>query len=199
MSKFDRDIFVPEIIIKIRNAIEDELRSLFVDVKELEDRFEEELNKNEFLINKILELETKNKDLNNKLKSKSSSSIWENMQIQLHEKDKQIEEIKKELDFYKRNYNVKNFEGSVVFENKPEIKNTKEVKESKKEVQVVSKAKSKSEDNIEASIIQVEQNEQIEPKEEKVEKAKKKKKSKSKKEEEPQEMDDLEKELMGLS
>jgi len=52
--------------------------------------------------------ELKNKDLTNKLKSKSSSSIWENMQMQLKEKDKQIEEIKKELDFYKRNLNMKN-------------------------------------------------------------------------------------------
>lgn len=41
-------------------------------------------------------------------KSKSSSALWETTQSQLKEKDIVIEQLKKEIDFYKRNSN-KNF------------------------------------------------------------------------------------------
>ena len=57
---------------------------------------------NEEYEEKILDLENKNKDLNERLKSKTASAIWANMQVQLQEKDKQIDDIKKELEFYKR-------------------------------------------------------------------------------------------------
>lgn len=168
-----RDAMIPDIICRVRKVLEDELKSLMVDVKELEDHVEYVENQNDLLIKKVEELEIKNKDLAYKLKSKSSSSIWENMQVQLQEKDKQIEDIKKELDFYKRNYNVKNYDRS-----------------NASNVQIVPVEQIKSINPIDSTKL-VDSDE---------EKPKKKKKSKLKKSSKgSKELDDLENELLNLS
>jgi hypothetical protein len=62
------------------------------------------------LKNKIIEQDKKIIDLVEKVKSKSSSAIWESMQLQLQDKDKMIDQFKKDIDFYKRQYLVKNSE-----------------------------------------------------------------------------------------
>ena len=104
------------------------------------------------------------------------------MQVQLQEKDKQIEQIKKELDFYKRNHNLKITEPQTVLENKPVKKDVvKEEKIKVKEVKEVIKEIVKEE------VEEIKQED----------KPKKKKKTKSKKSEpEPETLDDLEKELL---
>ena len=115
-----RDAMIPEIILRVKNLLEAELKDVMNDITELENILQDEEKKNEFLMDRVEELELKNKELSDKLKSKTSSAIWENMQVQLQEKDKQIEQIKKDLDFYKRNYDMKN--------EKPTKKSTKKSK-----------------------------------------------------------------------
>ena len=177
-----RDAMIPEIILRVKSLLELELKSVMEDISELESILQEEERKNEFLLNKVEELEVKNKELSDKLKSKTSSSIWENMQVQLQEKDKQIEQIKKELDFYKRNHNLKITEPQTVLENKPVKKDVvKEEKIKVKEVKEVIKEIVKEE------VEEIKQED----------KPKKKKKTKSKKSEpEPETLDDLEKEFL---
>jgi hypothetical protein len=174
-----RNAMIPEIILKVKSLLELELISVMEDISELESILQEEERKNEFLLNKVEELEAKNKELSDKLKSKTSSSIWENMQVHIQEKDKQIEQIKKELDFYKRNHNLKITEPQTGLENKPVKKDI--VKEEKNKVKEVKE------------VIKEEEVEEIKPED----KPKKKKKTKSKKQElDPEALDDLEKELL---
>jgi len=175
-----RDAMIPEIILKVKNLLESELKSVMEDISELESILQDEERKNEFLLSKVEELESKNKELSDKLKSKTSSSIWENMQVQIQEKDKQIEQIKKELDFYKRNHNLKTTGPQTVLENKSV----------KKEVTVKKEEKVKE-------VVKEEINEPKQVDEPKQEDKKKKKKTKSKKPEpDPDTLDDLEKELL---
>ncbi len=114
-----------------------------------------------------------------KLKSKSSSSIWESMQVQLQDKDKLIEQLKKDLNFYQR---------QSVINNITQVNNTTQTNIEKKE------------DNL----IEVSDNEIIiEKKDKKVKKDKKDKKDKKSKgkiihnTEDIDDVDDLEKELLG--
>lgn len=163
-----RDAMIPEIILRVKNLLEAELKDVMNDITELENILQDEEKKNEFLMYRVEELELKNKELSDKLKSKTSSAIWENMQVQLQEKDKQIEQIKKDLDFYKRNYDMKN--------EKPTKKSTKTHKEEvKQEIKEVIK-----------EVIKEEVKEEVKPK----------KKKKAKKSEPVEMLDDLEKELL---
>ncbi len=209
-SKEDlRDVMIPEIILRVKKMLETELTSLAEDIHELEQAYIQEENKNEVLTNHIIQLEFKNKELSDKLKSKSNSAIWENMQHQLQEKDKQIEQIKKELDFYKRNYNVKTFEGQTIFENTPVNKNdikVEKVENKKKETKVEIKPEIKPEIKIETkpevkqeikSKKEIKQEIKSEVKQEvKEEKPKKKKAKKIEPVVDNTSLDDLEKELL---
>ena len=171
-----RDAMIPEIILRVKNLLEAELKDVMNDITELENILQDEEKKNEFLIDRVEELELKNKELTDKLKSKTSSSIWENMQVQLQEKDKQIEQIKKDLDFYKRNYDMKN-----------DKQTKKSTKTHKDEVKQVIKEEVKEE---------VKQEVKEEVKQEVKEEVKPKKKKKAKKSEPVELLDDLEKELL---
>jgi hypothetical protein len=128
------------------------------------------------------------------------------MQVQLQEKDKQIEDIKKDLEFYKRNYTAKPLENKSVYENnnnkqseisKQNVKQEVNV-EIKQEVNVEVKQEIKQEikqevkQEVEQIGIEVEEVEEVK------EVKKKKKKTKSKKVEVVDEsvLDDLEKELL---
>lgn len=143
---------------------------------------------------KIVEQDKKILELNDKVKSKTSSAIWESMQVQLQEKDKVIEQIKKDLDFYKRQYQVKNAE----IETKVELK--QDVKSEKKPINIVSDTISKS--KIEEKQEPEEINVQVGKKSKKEKKEKKSKDKKSKKSEKVEiadldDLDDLERDLMG--
>ena len=65
---------IPEIILKVKSLLELELISVMEDISELESILQEEERKNEFLLNKVEELEAKNKELSDKLKSKTSNT-----------------------------------------------------------------------------------------------------------------------------
>ena len=179
---------IPEIMNKINNIVSNEVSILFNEISNLENGLKIEKENNKKLLDTVLELEKKNADLSEKIKNKSTSAIWESMQGQLQEKDKQMEQIKKELDFYKRQYNVKNPETICVNNLVTGIfgknnKDTKDIVEVVKEV--------KEEVKVEVEEVEVEED-----------KPKKKKKSKSKKMIKIDEnnnldnMDDLERELM---
>jgi hypothetical protein len=49
-------------------------------------------------------LKTRINEMQEEKKSKSSSALWESTQLQLKEKDLIIENLKKDIEFYKRNY-----------------------------------------------------------------------------------------------
>ncbi len=173
---------VPIMMNKINKIVNDELEVVFNDIDKLKEELKNEKDRNLELNNMVSTLKEKNTELGEKLKNKSNSSIWESAQIQLHEKDKQIEQIKKELEFYKRHYDMKNPE--IVLEDKSQV--TKTTKNN-----TILK-------NEEVNEI-IKENVQDEISETKEEKPKKKKKSKSKKKVETEEidnLDDLERELM---
>ena len=65
-------------------------------------------NKINLLTEEIDVLKKKNNDLTYENKSKSSSSLWESTQLQLKEKDLIIENLKKDIEFYKRNGKTNN-------------------------------------------------------------------------------------------
>ncbi len=141
---------------------------------------------------KIVEQDKKILELNDKVKSKTSSAIWESMQVQLQEKDKVIEQIKKDLDFYKRQYQVKNAE--------IETKTDLDIKSEKKPINLVPDTVSKP--KIEEKQEPEEINVQVEKKSKKDKKEKKSKDKKSKKSEKVEiadldDLDDLERDLMG--
>ena len=185
MSGFsDKKEKLSKIFLKLNNMLETELQDMFENGTELEKKLYREEIKNKELEDKILDLENKNKDLNERLKSKTASAIWANMQVQLQEKDKQIEDIKKDLEFYKRNYTAKPLENKSVYEN-----NNKQTETSKSNIKL----------NIIHEVIQeIKQEIEVEVEEVKEEIKKKKKKTKSKKVEliDNSVLDDLEKELL---
>jgi hypothetical protein len=202
MSGFsDKKEKLSKIFLKLNNMLETELQDMFENGTELEKKLYQEELKNQELQDKILDLENKNKDLNERLKSKSASAIWANMQVQLQEKDKQIEDIKKDLEFYKRNYTAKPLENKSVYENNNNKQSEISKQNVKQEVNVEVKQEVKQEmkpevkqevEQIEIEVVKVEEVEEVK------EVKKKKKKTKSKKVEVVDEsvLDDLEKELL---
>ncbi len=138
------------------------------------------------LKNKIIELEKKITDLNDKIKSKSSSSIWESMQLQLQEKDKVIEQLKKDINFYSR----QNVINSV-----PVTNSDKKI--SQQEITTNNKQTINNQTEVNDLLDSKNTNDIIEKKEKKVKKDKKEKKSKKKIEQEIEDIDDLEKDLLG--
>jgi len=192
MSGFsDKKEKLSKIFLKLNNMLETELQDMFENGTELEKKLYQEELKNQELQDKILDLENKNKDLNDRLKSKSASAIWANMQVQLQEKDKQIEDIKKDLEFYKRNYTAKPLENKSVYENNNNKQSEISKQNVKQEVNVEVKQEVKPEIKQEVEQIGIDVEEVKEVK-------KKKKKTKSKKVEVVDEsvLDDLEKELL---
>jgi hypothetical protein len=194
MSGFsDKKEKLSKIFLKLNNMLETELQDMFENGTELEKKLYQEELKNQELQDKILDLENKNKDLNERLKSKSASAIWANMQVQLQEKDKLIEDIKKDLEFYKRNYTAKPLENKSVYENNNNKLSEISKQNVKQEVKQEIKQEIKQEvEQIEIEVVKVEEVEEVK------EGKKKKKKTKSKKVEVLDEsvLDDLEKELL---
>jgi chromosome segregation ATPase len=94
------------------NNIIDNLKKEFTTLENnynvIEKKISNYSNENNKLKNKIKELELKNNELIEEIKSKSGSSLWQSMILQIQEKDNYIEEIKKDLNFYKRQYLLKN-------------------------------------------------------------------------------------------
>jgi hypothetical protein len=181
-----KDVVIPEIIMKVKNMLETEFFCFVENINELKQSLIEEKNKNKELNSQITQLELKNKELGDKLKSKANSAIWEKSILLIQEKDKQIELIKKDLDFYKRNYNIKTFEGKTIFENLSSKNETKIEK-----IQVKEQVKEKVKEEIVEEV-----KEQV--KEEIVEEVKLKKKKKTKKpiQVDDTTLEDLEKELL---
>ncbi len=173
---------------KITNKI-DTVKEILDSVNEIEFDYKKQINNLDAEIEglklKIVEQDKKILELNEKVKSKTSSAIWESMQGQLQEKDKVIEQIKKDLDFYKRQYLVKNSDIDTKVDNKPNIKSDKKV------IEPVAVTKSKEEkEELEENIIQVE-------KKSKKDKKSKDKKSKKSEKVETDDLDDLERDLIG--
>ena len=77
---------IPENISNIKNYL-DNINHNFESIVQFENEKNKEINE---LKEKIKEQEKKLNDYAEKIKSKSSSSIWESMQVQLQEKDKMI-------------------------------------------------------------------------------------------------------------
>lgn len=92
-----------KIISELKNNLNQEMMNVLYEYNLLKDIID---NNNKT----ILTLTEDNKELKVRInqmveekKSKSSSALWESTQVQLREKDIQIENLKKELEFYKRN------------------------------------------------------------------------------------------------
>ncbi len=177
---------------KITNKI-NTVKEILDSINEVESDYKNQINNLDAEIEglklKIVEQDKKILELNDKVKSKTSSAIWESMQGQLQEKDKVIEQIKKDLDFYKRQYLVKNTDIETKVELKTDIKSEKKVLEPVPVM--VSKSKDETEE-LEENIVQVEKK----SKKDKKEKKSKDKKSK-KSSDEIDNLDDLERDLMG--
>ena len=76
-----------------------------------------------------IELKNKNKELLEEKKSKSSSTLWESTHKQLREKDVIIEQLKKDSDFYKRQYKASNILSNYPYSNLSEQNTIKLEKE----------------------------------------------------------------------
>lgn len=119
----------------ISNELNNIISSHNNEINFINDKLESEIIFKKILENKILnleenicELKLKINVLNEKNKEKSSSSIWESMNVKLQEKDSIIEELKKELEYKKRQSDIKNKDNvqnnlEVIIENKKIIDN----------------------------------------------------------------------------
>ena len=75
----------------------------------LDNQIKELENKNNILIEENIKLSNVIEELNKEKKAKASSTIWESMNTKLSEKDIVIEQLKKDIEFYKRTspkYNI---------------------------------------------------------------------------------------------
>lgn len=180
------------------DLIKNEYDKLILQINELEE-------KNNILEQENIKLTNTIEELNKEKKAKASSTIWESMNSKLAEKDIIIEQLKKDIEFYKRTgskVNIADKWQSTV--SKCNSSNFKEKKEQKADI--INKNK---EDNIETiktvEVIEVKKDDNDKEKEVIIKKSKDKSKDKSEKKKkkkkvvEEEDLDDLEKELAGLN
>jgi translation initiation factor IF-2 len=119
--------------------------------QEKEKLFESE-NKSTLYLKQINELEEKISLLRKDNSEKSSKTIWETTQYKIKEKDEQIEELKKSVEFYKRKHTVST-RNSIDIKQEPEPKlelNLEAKPETKLETKLEAKPETKLETKLEA-------------------------------------------------
>ena len=88
------DVILKQLEINL-NSIKDEHNKSIQQIQELEE-------KNNIIVEENNRLKNTIEELNKEKKAKTSSTIWESMNAKLSEKDTIIEQLKKDIEFYKR-------------------------------------------------------------------------------------------------
>lgn len=191
-----------DIIKGFNQVFEEKINKIMNEYKKLEQVILESSD----LIAKLTEennlLRKKINELNEEKKSKSSSVLWETTQTQLGEKDKIIEQLKKDVEFYKRQSNKSTVTDKYPY-NPNKLTNLTKLSDDKISNQV---EETKLEVSIQTKQIEINGIKEIEQQEDNIkESSKKKDKSEKKKkkktrvvDEDDEDIEKLERELLGL-
>ena len=200
-----------KIIGELKNNLNEQIINIFNEYNLLKDTIDSNSKTILSLTEDNKNLKTRINELIEEKKSKSSSALWESTQVQLREKDLIIENLKKDLEFYKRNSKSNN-----VMEKYPyNVSTNTDTKKSEQNIQQTEKPNSTNKDNNKNDEKEVKQEleveKELEVERELVKKVKKSKKDKSKDksekkkkkkketiQEEEDDDDELEKELTRL-